>query len=247
MVACVITLAVQKELTLIFLVAGALGIFLFKGQGRASTMSAAPKADTKTIAPAVDALSAAAAVLQGVGNWKIFVFFFQTGFLVFGSGLVIVPFLKAYVVDQFHWLADRPFLDAVAIGIISPGPVVITATFVGYLLNNFSGAVAATLGMFTPSVAFVIVGTPVLRRYRTHPRVQGFIRGVTVAVVGVLVGTAFLVAKSAIGDVATGLLLALGLTIAFFAKKVPDQLLVAGGAVAGLVLYPLLRPEWILK
>lgn len=160
---------------------------------------------------------------------------------------MIVPFLKAYVVDQFHWLANRPFLDAVAIGIISPGPVVITATFVGYLLNGFSGGVAATLGMFSPSVVFVILGTPILRRYRNHPRVQGFIRGITVAVVGVLVGTAFMVAKSAIGDLATALLLALALAVVFIAKKIPDQLLVGGGAVAGLVLYPLLRPDWILK
>ena len=242
--AFVITLIVQKELTVIFLVAGVLGVVLFAGRGAPATKRPAMP-EVKITRPAVDAVLTVAGVLQGVGNWKIFVFFFQTGFLVFGSGLVIVPFLKAYVVDQFHWLADRPFLDAVAIGIISPGPVVISATFVGYLLDGVQGALAATLGMFSPSIAFVMVGTPILRRYRAHPRVQGFIRGVTVAVVGVLVGTAVLVAKSAIGDGVTAVLLAAGLAVVFFTRKIPDQALVAGGAAAGLVLYPLLRPGWL--
>lgn len=246
-IACIITLVVQKEVTFIFLAAGVLGVFLFVSAARPAVGPTPTKKVAKTLLPPADMLAATTTIVQAVGNWKIFVFFFQTGFLVFGSGLVIVPFLKAYVVDEFHWLADRPFLDAVAIGIISPGPVVITATFVGYLLNSFPGAAAATLGMFLPSVIFVVLGTPILRRYRTNPRVQGFIRGVTVAVVGVLVGTAFIVAKSAIGDWPTALLLAACIAAVLFARKIPDQLLVAGGAIAGLVLYPLVRPEWILK
>ena len=161
-----ITIFVQKELTAIFLVAGALGIFLFP---RAATASK-PTPPKRDATPA--GLSNAVAVLgtfQTVATSKIFLFFLKTGFLVFGSGLVIVPFLKAYVVDQYHWLGDRAFLDAVAVGLVSPGPVVVTATFVGYLLNNLPGALAATTGIFAPSLAFVIIGTPILRRYaRIH-------------------------------------------------------------------------------
>jgi len=88
---------------------------------------------------------------------QLFWFFFKTGLLVFGSGLVIVPFLKEYVVDQYHWLGERQFLDSVAIGMMTPGPVVITATFVGYLMSGLSGAFAATLGIFSPSVLFTVI------------------------------------------------------------------------------------------
>ena len=245
-VACVITVFVHKELTLIFLIAGLLGMFLFVSPQKPMADASPVKIRVK-VSSVVDALAAITTVLQSALNWKIFAFFFQTGFLVFGSGLVIVPFLKSYVVDQFHWLGDRAFLDAVAIGIISPGPVVVTATFVGYLVNNLPGAVAATFGMFLPSVIFVCVGTPILRRYRSNARLQGLIRGITVAVVGVLVGSAFLVAQAAIGDAATIVLLAGALVVVFFAKRIPDPLLIAGGAAAGLSLYPILRPEWILR
>ena len=93
---------------------------------------------------------------------KLFWFFFKTGLLVFGSGLVVVPFLKAYVVDQYHWISNQAFVDAVAVGIVSPGPVVITATFVGYLTGSLAGAFAATVGIFTPSLIFVLLGTPLL-------------------------------------------------------------------------------------
>ena len=165
----------------------------------------------------------------------------KTGFLVFGSGLVIVPFLKAYVVDQYHWLGDRAFLDAVAVGLISPGPVVVTATFVGYLLDNLPGALAATAGIFAPSLAFVIIGTPVLRKYRTNRRVQGFIRGVTVAVVGVLVGTSYLVARSSLLDWFSIVVFAVAVAVLFAARKIPDQLLIGSGALIGLIAYPLLH------
>ena len=177
---------------------------------------------------------------------KLFLFFFKTGLLVFGSGLVIVPFLKTYVVDQYHWLGNREFLDSVAIGMISPGPVVISATFVGFLLNGIPGAVAASVGIFAPAVLFTILATPLLLRYATNARVQGFIRGITVAVVGVLVGTTYLVAKTAVGDILTVALAAAALFVLFLWKKVPEPLIVAAGALIGLLAYPLLSPAWVL-
>src|SRR5207245_2574373 len=173
-IACAITVIVERELALMFVTAGLIGIIVFARPNRATAMA---------IAPIV-----------------LFLFFFKTGLLVFGSGLVIVPFLKAQVVDQYHWLTNREFLDSVAIGMISPGPVVITATFVGYLMSGLLGALAATVGIFAAPVLFTILATPLLLRYRKDPRVAGFVRGVTVTVVGVLVGTTWLVGREAIGD-----------------------------------------------
>lgn len=178
---------------------------------------------------------------------KLFAFFFKTGFLVFGSGLVIVPFLQTYLVDQYGWLSQQQFVDAVAIGLMSPGPVVITATFVGYLLSGIAGAAAATAGIFMPSILFTVVGTPLLRRYRANPRLQGFVVGITVAVVGVLVGTSYLVGQSVVVDWLTGLLALAALVVGFFAKRVPDQVTVAAGAIAGLIAYPLLHPTFMVK
>ncbi len=160
---------------------------------------------------------------------------------MFGSGLVVVPFLKAYVVDQYHWLSNQAFLDAVAVGIVSPGPVVITATFVGYLNAQLTGAVAATAGIFTPSIVFVLLGTPLLRRYRQNGRVQGFIRGITVAVVGVLVGTSYLVARSSIHDI-VGLVILLAALVVLWSKwKIPDPALVGVGAACGLIAISFVR------
>ncbi|MGZ6970527.1 MAG: chromate efflux transporter, partial [Thermoanaerobaculia bacterium] len=240
--ACAITVVVQKELTAIFLVAGALGAFVF------APRPAAPGPD-RGIAPPPPGAAAVLGALGGAGGAmtsKLFLFFFKTGLLVFGSGLVIVPFLKTYVVDQYHWLPDRPFLDAVAIGMISPGPVVITATFVGYLLDGFPGALAATLGIFSPAVLFTVVATPLLLRHRRRRRLAGFIRGITVAVVGVLVGTTWLVGRTAIGDILTAAVGILSLAALILFPRLPEPALVLLGALVGLVAYPLLGPAWVL-
>jgi chromate transporter len=245
-VALAATIALQRELTIIFVLAGVLGIFLFAPQPKpAPATPAAVLPSRKVSANALPLLAAALpAALNGMA-WQLFAFFFKTGLLVFGSGLVIVSFVKAYVVDQYHWLDNRTFLDAVAIGMISPGPVVITATFVGYMVGGFSGAVAATAGIFLPSIVLTIVGTPILMRYRSNRRVMGFVRGVTVAVVGVLAGTTYLVGRPVIGDLLTVALLVAAIVATRLAKKIPDQALVVGGAIIGLIAYPLLRPTWI--
>lgn len=244
--ACIITVLVQKELTAIFLAAGVFGIFVFAQSGKKPAGSAVPPS-TSISAPGVMPLFAVLAVaVNSATTLKLFLFFFRTGLLVFGSGLVIVPFLKTYVVDQYHWLNQIQFLDSVAIGMMTPGPVVITATFVGYLLNGFPGALAATLGIFSPSFLFTVIGTPLLRRYRSNSRLQGFVRGVTVAVVGVLVGTSYLVGKTAIGDSLTIGIAVVALVMALYLKRVPDPALIAGGALIGLVAYPLLQPRWLL-
>jgi chromate transporter len=240
--ACAITVVVQKELALMFVGAGVIGAFVF---GRsAGPAIAAPPAKASARGGAF-AFVPGAALFSGT-TAKLFLFFFKTGLLVFGSGLVIVPFLKTQVVDQYHWLGNRQFLDSVAIGMISPGPVVITATFVGYLLNGTIGALAATIGIFSPPVLFTILATPILLRYYNHPRVAGFIRGVGVTVVGVLVGTTWLVGKEAVGDWLTAAI-ALGSLLAIsFWKKLPEPVVILVGGSIGLMTYQVIRPEWLL-
>jgi len=157
------------------------------------------------------------------------------GGLAFLGGIAAGP-------AQYHWLNDRQFLDSVAIGMISPGPVVITATFVGYLLQGLKGAMAATAGIFTPPILFTVVATPVLRRYRKNPQVQGFIQGITSAIVGALVGTSLLVAQSAVGDLFTIIVALCSLTVVILLEKIPEPLLVLAGAIAGLAEFHWLHP-----
>jgi len=245
--ACAITLLVQKELTVIFLAAGGLGIFVFAKTAKGPVAATVATSEKSVTMPGVTPLFGLLAVgVNSAMALKLFLFFFRTGLLVFGSGLVIVPFLKTYVVDQYHWLNQQQFLDSVAIGMMTPGPVVITATFVGYILSGFAGAAAATIGIFSPSFLFTVIGTPLLRRYRSNSRLQGFVRGVTVAVVGVLVGTSYLVGKTAINDALTIAIGVAALVMAIYVRRVPDPALVAAGAVIGLVAYPLLQPHWLL-
>ena len=224
-IGCVVTAVLEKEPTLVLLAAGVFGALWFARPPRSAA------------APCVAPLVFAFASIPATAPLSLFWFFFRTGLLVFGSGLVIVPFLQSYVVGDYHWLDQQQFLDAVAVGMISPGPVVISATFVGYLVAGLSGAAAATFGIFLPSVLFTLVGTPLLRRYRDDPHLQGFVRGISVAVVGVLVGTVYLVGKSTVIDVVTLLLALLALVAPFVWRKCPDQLLVGAGAIVGLLIY----------
>src|SRR5436305_10860784 len=235
---CAVTVIVERELTVLFLIAGTLGAVVFAPRPASPPVSRpAPtvpeQPGTKSLAFVPAAVSGGISALTG----KIFLFFFKTGLLVFGSGLVIVPFLKTYIVDQYHWLDNQQFLDAVAIGMISPGPVVITATFVGFLLNGWAGATAATLGMFAPAVLLTVLATPLLLRYGRNRRLRGFIRGITVTVVGVLVGTTFLVGKTAITDWTTAGIAVLSLAVLTLWKRAPEPLLVALGGALGIAAH----------
>jgi chromate transporter len=234
-IACAITIVLQRELVWLFLAAGVVGTVVFAPRARAAQAPAPVPAAPKLRALGAPALLAFAAPASGLAP-ALFWFFLKTGFLVFGSGLVIVSFVKTYVVDQYHWLDNQTFVDAVAIGMISPGPVVITATFVGYAVDGFAGAVAATAGIFLPSIILTIVATPLLLKYGSHRRVAGFVRGVTVAVVGVLIGTTYLIGRPVVVD-AFGAVLMLAVIVALFVvKRIPDQAYVALGAVLGIAL-----------
>jgi len=247
--AFVITVAVQAEVALVFIGCGIVGLVYYgsfvRGRKAASTNSL-------MIGVPLFATSAAPGSL-GTMLGKLLTFFLKAGSLTFGSGLVIVPFLEKGLVQQTGWLNERDFLVAVAMGMISPGPVVITATFVGYLvaarlggslLEGLWGSLVSTIGIFLPSFLLVLIVAPILVRYRTNPNVQGFIKGAYAAAIGTIVGACVLLAKIAIGDWLTALV-ALGSLVVLFRWKVSNPVLVAVTAVIGLIAFPLLKPEWV--
>jgi chromate transporter len=168
---------------------------------------------------------------------KLFVFFAQAGAVVFGSGLAIVPFMHGGVVDEHHWLTDQQFLDAVAVAMITPGPVVITVAFIGYLVAGPLGATAAALGVFLPCYLFVVIPAPFYRRIADNRRIKAFVDGVTAAAAGAIAGAAIVLARRAIVDLpAVGVAVAT-LAVITWVKKLPEPLviLVAGGV--GLALW----------
>ena len=165
-------------------------------------------------------------------------FFAKAGALTFGSGLAIVPFLHQGLVDDHRWLTEQQFVDAVAMGLISPGPVVIMATFAGYLVFGLVGAVVATICVFLPALLLVVIPGPFIRRHERHPRLQGFVKGATAAAAGAIAGAAIVIA----GDVVQSgwsvviAIAALGLLLQK-KVKVREPALVAAAAVVGLVAF----------
>jgi len=174
---------------------------------------------------------------------QLLTFFLKAGALTFGSGLVIVPFLEKGLVQQTGWLDERQFLVAVAIGMLSPGPVVITATFVGYLVAGFWGSLISTLGIFLPSFILILIVAPVLIRHRTNQYIQGFVKGAFAAAIGTILGAAVLLSRIAIGDWLT-VAVALGSLAALGRWNVRPYILVAVTAVIGLIAFPLINPTW---
>jgi len=235
----VVTVAVRAEVALLFVGAGILGILyygsLFRARAASSSLPLlAVLPISTTVAPAA----------QGSILGKLLLFFLKAGSLTFGSGLVIVPFLEKGLVQQTGWLDERQFLVAVAMGMLSPGPVVITATFVGYVVAGFWGSVISTIGIFLPSFLLVLIVAPILLRYRTNPNVQGFVKGAYAAAIGTILGACVLLGRIAIGDWLT-VLVALVSLIVLFRWKVSNPLLVAATAIIGLIAFPLLQPAWV--
>ncbi|HEY6952952.1 MAG TPA: chromate transporter [Bacteroidota bacterium] len=165
----------------------------------------------------------------------IFLFFAKAGAFVFGSGLAVVPFLYGSTVEQYHWLNQRQFLDAVAVAMITPGPVVITVGFIGYLVGNLPGAIAAALGVFLPVYLVVVFLTPYYERFAQNSYVHAFVQGVTSAATGAIAGAVIVLGRRAIVDAPTALI-ALGALGAVLRTKVPDPVIVFLAGVIGLLL-----------
>jgi len=178
--------------------------------------------------------------LHGVASWptcaRVAGYFGEAGVFVFGSGLAIVPFLRGGVVGQFHWLNDRQFLDAVAVAMITPGPVVITVAFIGYLVAGLGGALAAALGVFLPCYLFVVVLAPHYRRFAENRSVKAFVNGVTAAACGAIAGAAFVLGRRAIIDLPTIVIFVVALILLSVVKKLPEPALILAAGLTGLAL-----------
>jgi chromate transporter len=166
---------------------------------------------------------------------KVTLYFAEAGAFVFGSGLAIVPFLHGGVVNQFHWLSERQFLDAVAVAMITPGPVVITVAFIGYLVAGPLGATAAALGVFLPCYLFVVIPAPYFRRFAGHPGVRAFVDGVTAAATGAIAGAAFVLGRRALVDLGA-VAIALGAWLVLSKlKRIPEPVVIALAGLIGVV------------
>src|SRR5213079_419866 len=173
--------------------------------------------------------------------WQLFLFFAKAGAFVFGSGLAIIPFLYGGVVKEHHWLTDRQFVDAVAVAMITPGPVVITVGFIGYLIAGLPGATVAAVATFLPCYFFTIFPAPYFKKYGKRPGIVSFVDGVTAAAIGAISGAVIVLGRRSIYDVPTALLAVATLVLLWRFKKLPEPLLIAAAAVIGIVVFPLVR------
>jgi chromate transporter len=180
--------------------------------------------------------------------WQITWFFTKAGAFVFGSGLAILPFLYGGVVKEYGWLNDQQFLDAVAVAMITPGPVVITVAFIGFLVAGLSGAVLAALGTFIPCYLFTVVPAPYFKKHGKRPGIVAFVDGVTAAAVGAIAGAVIVLARrmlfgdSWMPEVPKLAFLAVTLIVLSRYKKLPEPIVVLCAAAVGLLIYPLVKP-----
>ena len=183
----------------------------------------------------VPVMAAGAGAVSGGSAFELFWFFMKAGAFVFGSGLAIVPFLYGGVVQQHHWLSDRQFLDAVAVAMITPGPVVITVAFIGYLVAGVAGMTAAAVGVFLPVYLFVVIPAPYFRQYGGHPAIKAFVGGVTAAATGAIAGAVVVLARRALVDPWTIAIacLTLGVLVRW---RISELWLIGSAAACGLLL-----------
>src|SRR5229473_7338459 len=169
-------------------------------------------------------------------------FFAKAGAFVFGSGLAIVPFLYGGVVHDHQWLTERQFVDAVAVAMITPGPVVITVGFIGYLIAGLAGAVVAALGTFLPCYLFTIIPAPYFKKYGKRPAIVAFVDGVTAAAIGAITGAVVVIGERSIVDIPTALLALVTVGLLWRFNKLQEPIIVSAAAAVGLLAFPIVRP-----
>lgn len=227
LLAVVITVVTQREEILLFIICGLIYMLVN-----------APPAWLKkpTAAPGI--------ILTGLGFWhykagvlqEIALFFLKAGAFVFGSGLAIVPFLHGGVVTEYGWLNEHQFVDAVAVAMISPGPVVITVAFIGYLVAGFPGACVAALATFLPCYFFTVALAPSFKKIAKNTSIKAFVEGITAAVVGALVGSVIVIATRSIVDVVTALIALTTIVALIYIKKLQEPYVILIAAVIGLII-----------
>lgn len=232
----VVTVITESEIAWLFIAGGLIG-WLWR---------APPKWLHKRGVDAVAAANLPAATSLFAGfDWpllaQIAAFFAKAGAFVFGSGLAIVPFLYGGVVTEHHWLDDKQFVDAVAVAMITPGPVVITVGFIGYLVAGLPGAIVAAFATFLPCYLFTVIPAPYFKKYGRLPAVKAFVDGITAAAVGAIAGSVIVIAKRSIVDAPTLAIAAITVVLLWRFRKLQEPVIVTAAALLGLVVYPLVR------
>src|SRR5215218_3497728 len=230
---CAVTAIAGAEIVWLFLLAGAFGAVHYGG-GLPKLRAAAGVSPVGLLA----VVKGLAWTGSGASLGAMALFFMKAGAFTFGSGLAIVPFLHEGLVDDRGWLSEQQFVDAVAMGLITPGPVVIMATFAGYLVHGLLGAIVATAAVFLPVYVFVVVPGGFIRRHEHHPRVQGFVKGATAAAAGAIAGAAIVIGGQVIEDGASIAIAAASLALLLQSRiKFPEPALVAAAALVGLIVF----------
>ena len=237
LVLAAVTVITESEIAWLFVAAGVLNLLW-----RAPPTNWLRKGPMAVVA--VEPLAIAATTASSM-DWSLLtqigIYFAKAGAFVFGSGLAIVPFLYGGVVTDNHWLNDRQFVDAVAVAMITPGPVVITVGFIGYLIAGFPGACVAALATFLPCYLFTVIPAPYFKKYGKLPGLIAFVDGVTAAAIGAITGAVIVLARRSLIDVPTILLALLTVALLWKFKKLQEPIIVVAAAIIGVIVYPLLH------
>lgn len=215
------TAITEREIIWLFLAGGLLVMIVKTGLSRWK-----PQASVLGLAPVT---------IAGGKTGTLFLFFLKSSLFVFGSGLAIVPFLHGGVVQQYHWLSENQFLDAVAVAMITPGPVVITVAFIGYLVGGMAGACIAALGVFLPVYLFVIVLGPSFRRFSQNVQLRAFVQGVTAAATGAIAGAVVVLGRHSIRDLWT-LCIAAATFLVLARWKIPEPIIIVVSGALGILI-----------
>jgi chromate transporter len=224
-----VTAVTESELVWVFVASGVL-VYLIRIRPRFATHAG-------SLVPWGWWVTGLHAPATGATLWKLGIYFAEAGAFVFGSGLAIVPFLHGGVVEHHGWLTERQFLDAVAVAMITPGPVVITVAFIGFLVAGFGGASAASLGVFLPCYLFVVIPAPYFNRVANNPSIKAFVDGVSAAAAGAIGGAAIVLGRRAITDIPTIAIALATLLVLLKLKKVPEPLVIVAAGLVGLLLW----------